>query len=107
MPRGGKRTGAGRTKGSKNKIKTSDKGRIEVSELARQYTGDAMNALAEIVNDKGSGASARVAAASVLLDRGYGKAKQPLEHTLDLDALPDEEFRAIHDIARAIAGANH
>jgi hypothetical protein len=45
----------------------------EVQGLARQYTLEAIQALVEIVKNKKAHASSRVAAANVLLDRGYGK----------------------------------
>ena len=45
-----------------------------VQELARSYTKEAIMALAEALDDP----KTKVAAASVLLDRGWGKAVQPL-----------------------------
>jgi hypothetical protein len=50
-----------------------------VQDLARQYTVPAIEALAEIVRNKKAPPAARVAAANVLLDRGYGRAPQSLE----------------------------
>jgi hypothetical protein len=47
-----------------------------VRELARAHTEDAIYALVDVLN--GNGASARVAAANALLDRGWGKAEQPI-----------------------------
>lgn len=46
-----------------------------MQELARTHTAAAMQALADALNDK----SSRVAAAQVLLDRGWGKAATILE----------------------------
>jgi len=68
--RGGKRTGAGRPKGARNKA-TAD-----VKEAAQVYTTEALETLAEVMRDKSIG-SARVAASKELLDRGYGKSAQP------------------------------
>lgn len=51
----------------------------EVKELARAHTVDAMQALAKIVKDNTAPAAARVAAATALLDRGYGKPTQHIE----------------------------
>lgn len=45
----------------------------EVRELARAYTEEAVNSLAEIMRSKKSPAQARVAACNALLDRGYGR----------------------------------
>lgn len=44
-----------------------------VRQLARQFTKDAILALHEIATDRNAEKRARVAAASALLDRGYGK----------------------------------
>ena len=49
---------------------------IEVIELARKHTPEAIAALASIMNNKEAMDSARVKAAEVLLDRGWGKAPQ-------------------------------
>jgi len=68
---GGARPGAGRPKGVPNKV-TAD-----VKALAQQYAPDAMRRLNDIAMNSESDA-ASVAAIKELLDRGYGKAKQPL-----------------------------
>lgn len=47
-----------------------------VRDLARQYTQQAVDALVEVLAS--DSASARVAAANALIDRGWGKAEQPL-----------------------------
>ena len=51
----------------------------EVQDLACEHTTVAVAALVEVLSDKKSPPSARVAAASALLDRGWGKAVQGLE----------------------------
>lgn len=51
-----------------------------VRTLARAHTEDAMMALVEICNDKSAPPAARVSAAGHILDRGYGKPTQALEH---------------------------
>lgn len=72
----------------------------EVRDLARQYTDTAIRALADIMQDEKAPPAARVSAASVLLDRAYGKAPQDLavkgsveRHVIDLvrqlDTPPD------------------
>jgi len=48
----------------------------DVAELARTYTRVAISTLAEIAQDADSPTSSRVSAASVLLDRGWGKPLQ-------------------------------
>ncbi len=60
-----------RPKGAKNHAT------IEIETRAREHAGDAIAALVEVAKDKKS--AARVAAASALLDRGYGRPKQAIE----------------------------
>ena len=55
----------------------------EVMELARQHTAKAISTLVEIMQDEGAPKAARVAAASAILDRGYGKPPQAVEHSGD------------------------
>lgn len=50
-----------------------------VRDLARQQTADAISTLAEIMRDKKAPHSARVAAATGLLDRGWGRPAQAVE----------------------------
>ena len=73
MPRGsrpGERRG-GRKTGTPNKI-TAD-----VKELARKYGPEVIAGFARLFREADSDA-ARIAAGKELLDRGYGKAAQPL-----------------------------
>ncbi|MFP5339892.1 MAG: hypothetical protein ACLGIW_15615 [Gammaproteobacteria bacterium] len=75
MAAGGKRAGAGRPAGSRNKV-TAD-----IKELAQSFGEEAIKSLVEIVRDGEAPHAARVSAVKELLDRGYGKAKQALEHS--------------------------
>ncbi len=50
-----------------------------VRELARARTEEAIEALTNIMRDPEASASARVAAAEALLDRGWGKPTQPFD----------------------------
>jgi hypothetical protein len=79
--RGGKRLGAGRPKGRKS-AKT-----LEIEAAAKAFSGDALRALVAIAR-KGISESARVAAATALLDRGYGRPRQALEHSGAVTVLP-------------------
>lgn len=93
-------------------------GLAEVRQLARTYTELAINTLAEICQSSDRDA-ARVAAASVLLDRGWGKAQATIEVTgatggpfpavkIDLSKLGDDEFRQLRALcmkAKALAEA--
>ena len=54
----------------------------EVRELAKQQTEAAIRTIVAIMEDPKANASARVAAAEAILDRGWGKPKQHV----DLDA---------------------
>ena len=73
------------------------KGVIEVQELARTNAPDAIAALVRVMKD-GASESARVAAATALLDRGYGKALQSV-------SVKDETFANLtnEEVADAIA----
>ena len=76
--RGGARKGAGRPKGSRSAATIEQQATI--SELARAHGSIAIEALAYIAT-KGESESARVSAANALLDRGYGKSVQAMDHT--------------------------
>lgn len=76
---GGKRAGAGRPKGAKNKATLENKASIE--QLARAHTPVAIAALVRIVKSKVLPPAAIVSAAVALLDRGYGKPRQAVEHS--------------------------
>ena len=105
MARGGKREGAGRKKGSKDKRPRSSpviiapaQEKRELREAARQFTDDALKTLAAICNE-GQSEAARVSAASALLDRGFGKPTQQLETGLpgEFSRMTDEELDAFID----------
>jgi hypothetical protein len=54
---------------------------VEVVELARKETEASIRALAEIRSDPGAPPAARVAAATALLDRAWGKPTQAVDMT--------------------------
>lgn len=61
------------------KAGTPNKATASIKEIARQYTDAAVEALVKILaGGEGIPAAAQVAAAKELLDRGYGKATQPI-----------------------------
>ena len=67
---GGMREGSGRPAGAVNKATSELK--FNLSELARQHTNDALDTLVEVMKS-GQSDSARIAAATAILDRGYGR----------------------------------
>src|SRR5690349_16441812 len=67
-----------RPKGALNKRTLEHGATIET--LARAHTEIALKTLARIA-EKGESETAQVAAANSLLDRGYGKPRQAIEHT--------------------------
>ena len=91
------------------------RGVAEIRDLARQHTGTALNALVKIAT-AGKSESARVSAATALLDRGYGKPTQPIAGDSDADAINlgivsshEDAIRAIGEAFKVIvnaAGAN-
>jgi hypothetical protein len=50
----------------------------DIRSLARKHTESAIRTLANIMSNQDSPAAARVAAAQVILDRGWGKPTQPI-----------------------------
>src|SRR5262249_15510753 len=62
-----------------------------IESLARSYTDTAIRTLAGIMMGPNCPPMARVAAAKVLLDRGWGKPKQAVDHT-GLDHVPIEKI---------------
>lgn len=77
--RGGKRAGAGRKPGSKNKLTQANKATL--TDLALSYAEDAIQTLHAVATDKGQSGPARVSAANSILDRALGKPIQSVEHT--------------------------
>lgn len=77
--RGGKRPGAGRKKGSRNKATDEQLGSL--TDMAQSHAPLALEALVSIAHG-GESEAARVAAANAILDRGYGKPVQGVEHEI-------------------------
>jgi len=69
---------------------------VSVRSLARSHTRTAIAVLARIMRSEDATPAARVSAANALLDRGWGKATQPLESG---DHVP---LQIIHRIERTI-----
>ena len=102
MARGGKREGAGRKQGSKDRKPRSSpviiakaQEKRELREAARQFTAEALQTLAAICN-QGQSEAARVSAACALLDRGYGRPTQQVENGSpgEFSRMTDEELDA-------------
>jgi len=74
MPRGGKRDGAGRRPG---KVAQA---RRDLADMAKTHAAAALKTLAEIAKD-GESESARVSAATAILDRAYGRPPQAMQLT--------------------------
>jgi hypothetical protein len=51
----------------------------EIRSLARSHTRTALNVLVGVMRSKDATAAAKVSAANAILDRGWGKATQPVE----------------------------
>jgi hypothetical protein len=69
---------------------------LEIRSLARSHTKSALNVLSGIMTDKEAPAPARVTAAQVLLDRGWGKATQPVSSD------EDNPLKIIHEVRHTI-----
>src|SRR5262245_24345093 len=66
-----------------------------VRELARQHTTAAIDTLAKVMQDEKAPHSARVAAAEALLARGWGKATQAIEMSVEPLEIPQPDLTAI------------
>lgn len=71
---GGRRPGAGRPKGRKNDLT------LQIEAAAQKHGKDAIAALVKIAKH-GESEAARIAAATAILDRGFGKPRQAVEHS--------------------------
>ena len=69
---------------------------VEIRSLARSHTRTAIRILVGIMRCKDATPAARVSAANAILDRGWGKATQPLENS------GDGALELIHRIERVI-----
>ena len=68
----------------------------EIRNLARKQTEAAIETLAEICSDREAPQAARVAAATALLDRGWGKPTQPIDANVNVfDKLSDGSQLAV------------
>lgn len=76
--------GKGRPKGVPNKATAS------IKALAQQYAPEAIKELARLAL-KAESEQARVAAIKELFDRGYGKAKQEIEHSGAIETTSKEQ----------------
>ncbi len=87
---GGRREGAGRKPGVPNKCSG------EIRGIAREFGPAAITRLAELAGlapgERGEGQAVQVAALKELLDRGYGKATQPMSGDRDMSPV-SYEFR--------------
>lgn len=76
---------AGRKKGTPKtggrKKNTPNKVTADIKAIAQPYGAKAVAVLASIMDDAMAPHAARVSAADKLLDRGFGKAKQSIDHS--------------------------
>ncbi len=68
----------------------------EIRSLARSHTRTAVRVLVGVMRSEDATPAARVSAANAILDRGWGKATQPLENS------DDGAIELIHRIERVI-----
>ena len=81
---GGKRVGAGRKPGQKNKATA------EIKALAQKHAPEAIKKLIELMKDKDTPAATQRAAANDILDRGYGKPAQAVTNEDGTKLFPDK-----------------
>lgn len=79
----------------------------DVRSLAKEWTIEAINTLAEVMKDKGATPAARVAAAQCLLDRGWGKSAQIVEATIsNYERMSDDELVRLVEATVVETGPN-
>ena len=61
----------------------------DIREIARQHTDAAIKVLINVMGDAEAAASARVGAATALLDRGWGRPAQTINASIDHGVEPD------------------
>ena len=72
--KGGRRRGAGRPKGARNKATLArEAGAKTITELAQEKTENALEVLVSIMNDENAPATVRLSAANSVLDRAHGR----------------------------------
>lgn len=96
--RGGAREGAGRPVGSPNRATVDMK--VRLSELARQHTQIALDTLVDIC-ENGLNETARISAATAILDRGFGKPREA-EQDQDLAVNPPFDWWSLDPADRAL-----
>ncbi len=107
--KGGKRPGAGRQKGSRNK-RTIQKSET-LTALAQAHTEDAVATLASIMMNVEAEDAPRIAAARILLDRGHGRPAQQITapvagaEALALETQAVRGSRLLADLISQIDGA--
>jgi hypothetical protein len=69
---------------------------FEIRSMARSHTTTALNVLVGVMRNTKATPPARIAAANAILDRGWGKATQPIENG------DDGALELIHRIERVI-----
>lgn len=63
--------------------------RLRVRQVAQKHTTESINALLRVMRSKKSPESSVVAAATAILDRGWGKPSQPVTGADDTPLIPD------------------
>ena len=84
---GGMREGSGRPAGAVNKATSELK--LNLSELAREYTNDALHTLVDVMQSSQSD-SARIAAANAILDWGHGRPTKTTSLEVNAPFVPTE-----------------
>ena len=65
--------------------KTKPEREVDVKSLARAYAAKSVKTLAGLMSSKATAPSARIAAAGMLLDRGFGKPQQSVDIAAKLE----------------------
>ena len=72
----------------------------ELRDLARVHTTDALETLVSICNDSEAPAASRVAAAALLLDRGYGRPAQSIDTKIEVVDMAKTHAEVLMELSR-------
>lgn len=73
------------------------KGLGDIREMARPHTGTAINKLVAVMNDDKASPSAQVAAASAILDRGWGRPAQTIDANINSQQSLSDALQAMSE----------
>lgn len=85
----------------KSRIRKATYNGRDLNQLAKVFTVDALTVLVECVQDTAHTMSDRIRASEILLNRGWGKPKEHIEHTGDIGVVAAPDIMALINARRS------